>query len=817
MIKVSKLNKYFNKGRKSELHVLNDIQLEFPDTGLVCILGESGSGKTTLLNTIGGLDTFHSGELDYNGTKVKKYQPKAIENIRNDSFGYIFQNYYLLQDYTVAYNVKLALNTFDIPEEEKEERVEYVLEKLDISRYKKKLVSQLSGGQQQRVSIARALVKSPKIILADEPTGNLDEENTLRTMSILKNIAKECLVILVSHERRIANFFADRIIEIRDGKITKDYMNENEDAYERMDDGNIYLKDMKEEQLFSEDGSEDGAFIRLYESPKKSKGNMPIRLNLAWKHGKLYIQNLTDCDLILAGTEAGCEMLDTHRPNVEMTEVENFEFSLPRLKNHTSAKLGFREIWKLAIENIGLMGKKQAFIMGILLLTGIMMTVSLANFTNNFFYNERSVLKSDSHYINISMEPEYEMENPDYYRSVRGFFEKYFISGKYSDVFKSGEGKLLLHYDGFNQLNSLEVDFKDRSYVDIKHLSEKDLVYGRMPEDISEIVVDQWLIDRFMDQENPFQTIFSKTEDFLHAKLINTITSDRLEIVGISNTNEPSIYISQNKAMGMTIDGYSIASVSQLQKKYPGKYDDLNLKTGELLMAQTQYEDYDTRKTSSFRMANGREYEIMGNFPDDFGVKYVLSDLDCLTIRNDYIINTSRFQVYTKNPDKAIKELRQFANDYKNGIVITMVNPNQGQQAKFEKNREDSVSSRNLIALAAVIISLFIIYFMIKSNVSARTEELTVYRLIGIEKTSIIQAYLLEMFLITSYTVLPAVLITSGVIRFIGSIPSLELGMIFPWWCVLLLLIAMYLLNLAISILPVRSILSRPPAELAAK
>lgn len=813
MIKVSKLNKYFNRGRKSELHVLNDIQLEFPDTGLVCILGESGSGKTTLLNTIGGLDTFYSGELNYNGIQVKKYQPKTIEDIRNDNFGYIFQNYYLLQDYTVAYNVKLALNTFDISEEEKEERVQYVLEKLDISRYKKKLVSQLSGGQQQRVSIARALVKSPKIILADEPTGNLDEENTLRTMSILKNIAKECLVILVSHERRIANFFADRIIEIQDGMITKDYMNTNEDAYERMDDGNIYLKDLEEEPLFSE----DGAFIRLYENPEKSKDHMPIRLNLAWKHGKLYIQNLTDCDVILAGTEAGCEMLDTHRPNVEMTEVENFEFSLPRLKNHTSARLGFQEIWKLAIENIRLMGKKQAFIIGILLLTGVMMTISLANFTNNFFYNERSVLKNDSHYINISIEPEYEMENSEYYRSVRGFFEKYFISGKYSDVFKSGEGKLLLHYDGFNQLNSMDVDFKDMSYVDIKHLSEKNLIYGRMPKNISEIVVDQWLIERFMDKENPYQSIFSKTEDFLHAKLINTVTSDRLEIVGICNTNEPSIYISQNKALGMTIDGYSIASVSQLQKKYPGKYDDLNLKTGELLMAQTEYEDYDMRKTSSFHMGNGREYQIMGNFPDEFGVKYVLSDLDCLAIRNDYIISTSRFQIYTKNPDKAIKEIRKFANDYKQGIIITLINPNQGQLAKFEKSREDSVSSRNLIALSAVIISLFIIYFMVKSNVSARTEELTVYRLIGIEKISIIHAYLLEMFLITSYTVLPAVLITSGVIRFIGSIPSLELGMIFPWWCVLLLLLVMYLLNLAISILPVRSILSRPPAELAAK
>lgn len=338
-----------------------------------------------------------------------------------------------------------------------------------------------------------------------------------------------------------------------------------------------------------------------------------------------------------------------------------------------------------------------------------------------------------------------------------------------------------------------------------------------MPKNISEIVVDQWLIERFMDKENPYQSIFSKTEDFLHAKLINTVTSDRLEIVGICNTNEPSIYISQNKALGMTIDGYSIASVSQLQKKYPGKYDDLNLKTGELLMVQTEYEDYDMRKTSSFHMGNGREYQIMGNFPDEFGVKYVLSDLDCLAIRNDYIISTSRFQIYTKNPDKAIKEIRKFANDYKQGIIITLINPNQGQLAKFEKNREDSVSSRNLIALSAVIISLFIIYFMVKSNVSARTEELTVYRLIGIEKRSIIHAYLLEMFLITSYTVLPAVLITSGVIRFIGSIPSLELSMIFPWWCVLLLLLVMYLLNLAISILPVRSILSRPPAELAIK
>ena len=219
MIKVNQLEKYFNKGKKNELHALKGVSVTFEDKGLVCILGESGSGKTTLLNAIGGLDTFQGGSMEIEGITLNKYDSKAVEKIRNDKYGYIFQNYYLLQDYTVAYNVKLALNTFDISEEEKDQRVEYVLQKLDIAKYKKKLVSQLSGGQQQRVSIARALVKSSKIILADEPTGNLDEENTLHTMSILRSIAKECLVILVSHEKRIARFFADRIIEIADGCI----------------------------------------------------------------------------------------------------------------------------------------------------------------------------------------------------------------------------------------------------------------------------------------------------------------------------------------------------------------------------------------------------------------------------------------------------------------------------------------------------------------------------------------------------------------------------------------------------------------------
>lgn len=811
MIKIAGLHKYFYKGKRNEHHVLKDIHLTFPSTGLVCILGESGSGKTTLLNTVGGLDTFQSGQLDYDGTSVKKYQPKTMEEIRNHNFGYIFQNYYLLYDYTVAYNVKLALNTFDLSEEEKDKRVEYVLDKLDILKYKKKLVSQLSGGQQQRVSIARALVKSPKIILADEPTGNLDEENTLRTMSILKNIARDCLVILVSHERRIANFFADRIIEIQDGEIIKDYENKNQDAYERMDDGNIYLKDLSERELVNA----DNATIRLYED--EASADQPIEINFAWKHGKLYIQNLSNCDMIIAGNEAGCEMIPSHRPDVEMDSVKEFDFSLPRLQKHKTARLSFREVWKMALENLRLMGKKQAFIIGILLITGVMMTITLANFTNSFFFNKRSVLKEDSHYITVNFEPTYDMGISEYSKSINEFFDKNFVSGKYSDIFKCNGGNLSLHYNGFRQLENVNADFNDFSYVSIDHVSEKDLLYGRMPEKMTEIVVDKWLFDRFMDTENAYQALFSETKDFLNCVMESKVSGDRFTVVGICDTGEPSIYINQNKAMSMSTQSDRIASATQLQELLPGKYDSLELKDGEVYVSESFYKDLKKRKLSSFKMGNGREYTVKGYFPDSLSLTYVLNDAECLKLRNDYMVNSRSFQVYTDNPKKAALELKEAASEFSSILQVTLINSSQGQLKKYEDMKKDSISGRNLIAVVAILISLFIIYFTIKSNVVSRTEELTVYRLIGIEKGSIILAYLLEMFLITSYTILPGVLLTSGVIKFIGSIPSLELGLTFPWWCIAALIGVFYLLNLFISILPVRSILSKPPAVLAAK
>ena len=219
MIKINSLNKYYNKNKSNEIHVINDVTLELPNQGLISFLGASGSGKTTLLNVIGGLDKA-TGSISYDAFEAKKYEMSKIDKYRNENFGYVFQGYNLLLNETVYDNLKIALELIDIYDEnEAASRIEYALKSVGMYKYRKKKASQLSGGQQQRVAIARALVKHCKVIIADEPTGNLDSANAVEVMNILKSISKKTLVLLVTHNEALANFYSDFIYKIEDGKI----------------------------------------------------------------------------------------------------------------------------------------------------------------------------------------------------------------------------------------------------------------------------------------------------------------------------------------------------------------------------------------------------------------------------------------------------------------------------------------------------------------------------------------------------------------------------------------------------------------------
>ena len=172
MIRINELNKYYNKGRRNQIHVINNTNLELPDKGLIALLGPSGCGKTTLLNAIGGLDRVNKGSIYINDKKITSRWSYKVDKIRNLNIGYIFQDYKLIDDMSVYDNVAIALKMIGIKDKKEiKTRVEYILERVGMYRYRYRPCGMLSGGERQRVGIARALVKNPDIILADEPTG----------------------------------------------------------------------------------------------------------------------------------------------------------------------------------------------------------------------------------------------------------------------------------------------------------------------------------------------------------------------------------------------------------------------------------------------------------------------------------------------------------------------------------------------------------------------------------------------------------------------------------------------------------------------
>ena len=244
MIRLVNVYKYFNKGKKSEVRAIDNTSIDLPEKGIVTLLGPSGCGKTTLLNSIGGLSRIDKGSIYVDEEKITKVSVNKIDKIRSLKIGYIFQNFNLLDDETVFDNVSLVLKINGLKDKEEiSKRVNFCLESLGIYRYRNRYAGMLSGGERQRVAIARAIVKDPEVIIADEPTGNLDSKNTIEVMNIIKSLSRDRLVILVTHERELAKFYSDRIIEIFDGKIVNDYINKDNHELDYKLDNKVYLKD----------------------------------------------------------------------------------------------------------------------------------------------------------------------------------------------------------------------------------------------------------------------------------------------------------------------------------------------------------------------------------------------------------------------------------------------------------------------------------------------------------------------------------------------------------------------------------------------
>ena len=213
MIKLINVNKYYQSGNE-KIHAVRDFSVTFPEKGLVFILGPSGSGKSTLLNLLGGLDKPDEGEIWVENYNLALLSKKEINDYLNSYLGFVFQEYNILKDLTLKENISLPLEIQNIKAKKRKELLNKVIEDVELTGLENRKVSQLSGGQKQRIAIARAVVKNPNLIIADEPTGNLDSETSTTIFELFKKLAKERLIIIVTHDEEAALLYNDMLIRI---------------------------------------------------------------------------------------------------------------------------------------------------------------------------------------------------------------------------------------------------------------------------------------------------------------------------------------------------------------------------------------------------------------------------------------------------------------------------------------------------------------------------------------------------------------------------------------------------------------------------
>ena len=253
MLKLQGITKEYPLTNTEKVLALKGIDLEFRRCEFVSILGQSGCGKTTLLNIIGGLDHYTEGDLFINGVSTKQYKDRDWDVYRNHSIGFIFQTYNLIMHLSVIENVELALTLSGVDKKERRIRAKEALKSVGLEGQENKRPNQLSGGQMQRVAIARALINDPEILLADEPTGALDSETSVQIMEILKEIAGQRLIIMVTHNPDLAYQYSTRIVKLKDGLVTDDSKPYNS---ETEPEGELKPQEAEEEAMSGSPSSE---------------------------------------------------------------------------------------------------------------------------------------------------------------------------------------------------------------------------------------------------------------------------------------------------------------------------------------------------------------------------------------------------------------------------------------------------------------------------------------------------------------------------------------------------------------------------------
>jgi len=801
MIEVKNLNKYFNKNKQNEIHVINDTNIRFPKTGLVCLLGPSGCGKTTLLNVIGGLDKVDSGEIVINDVKINKYNSKRWDYIRNLHFGYIFQSYILLPDLSVYQNLKFVLKMLNLREEEIDERIDYALNAVGMIKYKKRKARQLSGGQQQRIVIARALIKSPNIIIADEPTGNLDEKNTTQIMNIIKKLSKECLVILVTHEKRLANFYADEIIEIKDGQVMKRFDVTDKDDLHNLDDSNIYLKEFSKKVIEDQDLNIEYFF-------KEDK--LDIKLKVVINNNTVYIQsNQDNLNIKLIDKSSEIKLCDSVKPVLKQENIDDFKYKLPRTLNdnkHYKPALNLKDAFKMSISNIQALKIRQKALFIVFFLTAIMVVLGLANYISATYVNEKEFLYDNRNIVNIE---NFDSNNVSELKEelevdiILAPYNELRLSRFFFDLYLQSQGGLPL---------------PNNTLLPIEVLDDPVLIMGKLPTTYGEIVVDKWLIDIMIEDMNYNAFGISDYDQYLGLIYNDNNLDIEGKIVGIVDTNNPNVYCTlkeyQLAYINNTVRTENFILYENTKIDYYYKYEDykqntntkktysldsLNLENNEILVSK----DYFGIIVDNIRFGN-KDYKVVGVY-DAYGNEDIIIRTNSLEdLMLDYLTLNQGASVYTTDKVHTIKKLLQLGY-YSSNVY----------QAEYNKNQIININNElYFIAISILIASFIFLYFIIRSSLASRIYEIGVYRALGVKKSNIYKIFSIEIIIITLISSGFGVLFITSVINEVNSFVNI---VHYPWYVTIFSIGFLLICNVLVGMIPIFNLLRLTPSQILTK
>ena len=796
MLQIKKVNKYYNRHRKNQIHVINNTTLTMDKTGLVALLGPSGCGKTTILNTIGGLDKINKGQIYINGQKISSRCPHKVDKIRNLNIGYIFQDYKLIDNMSVYDNIKLVLKLIGLKDKtEIDKRITYVLDKVGMLRYKNRPASMLSGGERQRVGIARAIAKDPDIILADEPTGNLDSKNSLEIMKIIRAISKEKLVILVTHEQNLAKFYASRIIKLEDGKVIEDYPNDNDDILDYEIENTFYLKDMHKETPTDE--------VTIYKN--NDEATQKINIDIVVRGANIYIRSNTPQKPVIVDQDSTIELIDDHYKAQSKKDIDKYTFDFSNIVNNN-----YKKKYSSILNPITLIieGFKKvinySFLKKILLagffLSGIFIMYASSSIAKVLTINDEDFITINKNYLIV----ESKKNDLNTYLENEQTPEVNYIIPSNSIV------KFTVDYKEYYQTSTTN-DTLSASISDISMITKDNLIYGRLPENSNEVVVDIMSINKMFKEQSYAKMAGITTVQSMIGREIKLQGLLTYTIVGLTDLKSPSIYMSKDNFTNvLSLSDYDtdlkLLSYDIISPKVTLKEGRIPTNDYEAIININQKDDYKIGKKLDTKVA-GTPLTVVGYYDSPDNYDYILTNEN--TIKYNNITTLSNYVIYTSNKENTVEAFHAKNLNIKDSY----------ESSKEAYKKEMSSHTKNVIiaSLITLIISLIEIFLMTRASFLSRIKEIGILRAVGVKRSDIYKMFIGEIIATTTLGCLPGIALMYYILTKLQTIPYLKSMILASPLVLLIAIISIYIFNIIVGLIPVFNTVRKTPASILSR